>query len=156
MNIQEIDMNALLAKTLQSLDFQLKESQCEIHIDPLPGCYGDASLLDQLFANIISNALKYSDSQRALKITVGAKKIHSRVVYTIRDTGIGIAQKHLDKIWDVFYRIAPRSGKTGEGLGLSLVKRIAEKHKGKVWAESEESKGSDFYIELNNLSFTEF
>jgi len=53
-------------------------------------------------------------------------------------------------------RVDPRSGKTGEGLGLNLVKQIAEKHKGKVWAESEENKGSVFHIELNNLSFTEF
>jgi signal transduction histidine kinase/HAMP domain-containing protein len=156
MNIQEIDMNALFAKILQSLDFQIKEAQCEIHIDPLPECFGDAALLDQLFSNIISNALKHSDSQRALEIIVDAKKIHNRVVYAIRDTGKGIAQKHLDKIWDVFYRIDPRSGKTGEGIGLSVVKRIAEKHKGKVWAESEENKGSVFHIELNNRSFTEF
>lgn len=156
MNIQKIDMNELFANILQSLDFQIKEAQCKIHINPLPGCYGDAALLDQLFANIISNALKYSDSERALEITVDAKKRHNRVVYTIKDTGKGIAQKHLDKIWDVFYRIDPRSGKSGEGIGLSLVKRIAEKHKGKVWVESEENIGSGFYIELNNRLFTEF
>ncbi len=156
MNIQEIDMNALFAKILQSLDFQIKEAQCEIYINPLPKCFGDAALLDQLFANIISNALKYSDSERVLEITVDAKKSYSKVVYTIRDTGKGIAQKHLEKIWDVFYRIGIRSGKTGEGIGLSLVKRIAEKHKGKVWAESEENKGSVFYIELHSHSFTEF
>jgi signal transduction histidine kinase len=155
MNIQKIDMNALFAKILQSLDFQIKEAQCKIHINPLPECYGDAALLDQLFANIISNALKYSDSERTLEITVDAKKIYNRVVYTIRDNGKGIAQKHLDKIWDVFYRIDPRSAKTGEGIGLSLVKRIAEKHRGKVWAESEENRGSVFNIELHNRSFTE-
>ncbi len=154
-NIQKIDMNALFANIIQRFDFQIKEAQCEIHINPLPGCYGDAALLDQLFANIISNALKYSDSERALEITVNAKNTYNRVVYTIRDTGKGIAQKHLDKIWDVFYRIDPRSVKTGEGIGLSLVKRIAEKHKGKVWTESEENKGSVFHIELHNRSFTE-
>lgn len=155
MNIQKIDMNELFANILQSLDFQIKEAQCEIHIDPLYECYGDAALLDQLFANIISNALKYSDSERTLEITVDARKKYNRVVYTIRDTGKGIAQKHLDKIWDVFYRIDPRSGESGEGIGLSLVKRIVEKHKGKVWAESEENKGSVFHIELHNRSFTE-
>jgi len=156
MNIQKIDMNALFSKTLKNLDFQIKEAQCKIHMNPLPQCYGDATLLDQLMENIISNALKYADSERALEITVDAKKIHNRVVYTIRDTGKGIAQKHLEKIWDVFYRIDPRSGKTGEGIGLSLVKQIAEKHKGKVWAESEENKGTTFYIELHNRTFTEF
>jgi len=156
MNIQKIDMNALFSKILQSLDFQIKEAQCEIHINPLPECYGDNALLDQLFENIISNALKYADSERALEITVDAKKTYNKVVYTIRDTGKGIAQKHLEKIWDVFYRIDPLSDKSGEGIGLSLVKQIAEKHKGKVWAESEENKGSIFYIELHNHIFNEF
>lgn len=155
MNIKKIDMNKLLAKILQSLDFQIKETNCEIHIDPLPECYGDEALLDQIFANIISNALKYKDAGRALKITVSAKYVNNKVVYAIRDTGKGIVQKYLDKIWDVFYRVDPRSGKSGEGIGLSLVKRIAEKHKGKAWAESVENKGSVFYIELQNRKFTE-
>lgn len=156
MKIQKIDMNALFAKILQNLDFQIKEAHCDIHIDTLPVCYGDAALLDQLFTNIISNALKYSDSERALEISVDAKDIYNKVVYTIGDTGKGIAQKHLGRIWDVFYRIDPRSGKTGEGIGLSLVKRIVEKHKGKVWVESEENTGSVFHIELHNRSFAEF
>lgn len=156
MNIQKIDINALFTKILQRLDFQIKEAQCKIHVSPLPPCYGDAELLDQLFANIISNALKYADSERTLEITVDAKKKNNRVVYAIRDTGKGMAQKYFDKIWDIFYRIDPRSGKSGDGIGLSLVKRISDKHKGKVWVESEENKGSEFFIELNNRKFTEF
>jgi len=155
MSIQKIDMNTLLSKILQSLDFQIKEVECDIHLGSLPDCYGDAELLDQLFTNLLSNALKYSDSERALDITVGAEKNYSRVVYSIRDTGRGIASNKLEKIWDVFYRVDPRSDKTGEGIGLSLVKRIAEKHKGRVWAESEEDKGSVFYIELHSNLFSE-
>jgi len=155
MNIQKIDMNKLFAKIFHSLDFQINEARCKFEIDLLPDCYGDGPLLDQLFSNIISNALKYSDSDRVLKVTVDAKKNYDKVVYAIRDTGKGIAQKNLGKIWDVFYRIDPRSGKNGEGIGLSLVKRIVEKHKGRVWAESKENKGSVFFIELHNRSFTE-
>lgn len=155
MNIQEIDMNALLAKTVQSLDFQIKEARCEIHIKSLPECFGDAALLDQLFANIISNALKYSDSERTLLIIVDGKKTYNRVLYTVRDTGRGIAGKYLEKIWNVFYRIDPHSEISGEGIGLSLVKRIAEKHRGKVWVESEENKGTVFQIELHNRPFSE-
>ena len=156
MNIQKIDMNVVFSKILQNLDFQIKESQCKILIAPLPECYGDAELLDQLFENIISNALKYSDSERPLEITINATKESNKVVYAIKDTGKGMAQKHLEKIWDIFYRIDPRSGKTGEGIGLSLVKQITEKHKGKVWVKSEENKGSIFYIELHNRIFSEY
>jgi signal transduction histidine kinase len=156
MSIQKIDMNELFAKIHHSLDFQIKEVQCKIHVNRLPECYGDAALLDQLFTNIISNALKYYDAGRPLEITVDAKSVFNKVVYTIKDTGKGIAQKHLDKIWDVFYRVDPKSGKAGEGIGLSLVKRIVEKHKGKIWVESEKNKGSVFHVELQNRTFTEF
>jgi len=98
MNIQKIDMNALFATILQTLDFQIKEAQCKIHIHPLPGCYGDAVLLDQLFENIISNALKYADSKRALEITVEAKKTTIRLF-----TPLGIPVKELHKnIWKKF------------------------------------------------------
>ncbi len=154
MNIQKIDMNALFANILQGLDFQIKEACCEIHLDPLPECYGDEALLDQMFTNIISNALKYKDAGRPLEITVSAKNFHNKVVYTIRDTGKGIAQKYLEKIWGIFYRVDPRSEIAGEGLGLSLVKQIAEKHKGKAWVESVENKGSVFHIALKNRNFT--
>ena len=155
MNIQKINMNAVFSKILHNLDFQIKEAQCNILIDTLPECYGDPELLDQLFENIISNALKYSDSERPLEITINATKEHNKVVYTIKDNGKGMAQKYLEKIWDIFYRVDPRSGKTGEGIGLSLVKQITEKHKGKVWVNSEENKGSIFYIELHNRIFSE-
>ena len=156
LRVQKIDMNELIAEVLKSLDFQIKEAQCDIRVESLPYCYGDAALLDQVFTNIISNALKYSDSERALKITVDAKLAYNRVVYNIRDTGKGITNKLLGKIWDIFYRVDPRSEKSGEGIGLSVVKRIVEKHKGKVWAESEVNKGSVFHVELSNRSFTEF
>ncbi len=155
MNIKKIDMNDLLTKIIKRLDFQITEVGCKIHINTLPECYGDAALLDQLFSNIISNALKYYDSERTLEITVEAKQNYNRLIYTIRDNGIGIEQKQLDKIWDVFYRIDPNSDETGEGIGLSLVKRIVEKHKGKVWVESEINKGSDFHVELQKLNFTQ-
>ena len=155
MNIQKNDMNQLFAKILDGLDFQIKETACKIHVNSLPECYGDAALLDQLFTNIISNALKYYDVDRPLKITVDAKKNFNKLVYTIKDTGKGIAPKHLDKIWDIFYRVDPKSDKAGEGIGLSLVKQIVEKHKGKIWVESEKNKGSVFHIELHNGTFTE-
>jgi signal transduction histidine kinase len=154
MNIQKIDMNQLIAKIVHNLDFQINETACEIHVNPLPECYGDAALLDQLFTNIISNALKYYDAERTLEITVEAKTIYNKVVYSISDTGKGMEQKYLDKIWNIFYRIDSKSGKAGEGLGLSLVKQIVEKHKGKIWVESKKNKGSVFHIELQNRTFT--
>lgn len=156
MTIQKIDMNKLFLKILNNLDFQIKEIDCKVHVNTLSECYGDMVLLDQLFTNIISNSLKYYDEDRPLEITVESETIFNKVVYSIKDTGKGIAQKNMDKIWDVFYQVNPKSGKAGEGIGLSLVKRIVEKHKGKIWVESEENKGTIFHVELYNSIFNEF
>jgi signal transduction histidine kinase len=79
----------------------------------------------------------------------------NNVIYSVKDTGIGIETRHLEKVWDVFYRVDPSSNVAGEGIGLSLTKRITDKHKGKIWIESEIGKGSIFYIELQKNEFVE-
>jgi len=76
-------------------------------------------------------------------------------MYRIKDTGIGIPPRYHKKIWDVFYQVDSHSPETGEGIGLSIVKRIIDKHKGKIRVESEEGKGSVFYIELPGNIFSE-
>ena len=70
-----------------------------------------------------------------------------RVVYSIEDNGIGIAAQHQDSIYRVFHRLDPQRG-TGEGLGLTIVRRILDRHRGKIWVESEPNKGSTFYLSL--------
>jgi signal transduction histidine kinase len=155
MSIQEIEMNTLIQNVIRALSFQIEEAGADIVVENLPDCYGDAALLDQLFANIIGNALKYRDKERQLVITIDAQTHYNKVLYSVHDTGIGIAQRHLEKIWDVFYQVDSQSPEAGEGIGLSIVKRIIDKHKGKIRVESEEGKGSVFYIELPGYEFSE-
>ena len=80
---------------------------------------------------------------------------HDTIVYAIKDNGLGIAERHLDKIWNVFFRVDAASPESGEGIGLSFVKRIVDKHKGKIWAESIEGEGSTFFVELQKNEFQE-
>jgi PAS domain S-box-containing protein len=155
MTIKKIDMNQLMRNILSRYNFQITELSAKVKMDDLPGCYGDENQLNQLFSNIIGNALKYTDKSRPFELDITAENHYNKVVYVIKDTGTGIAPRHLEKIWDVFYRVDSASAQAGEGIGLSIVKRIADKHKGKVWAKSEEGKGSTFYIELQKNEFSE-
>ena len=155
MTIKKVDINLLFKTIINTLNFQLCEISANVNVDNLPDCYGDENQLNQLFTNIIVNAIKYRDKQRPLLISITATNQYHKVIYSIKDNGIGIAKRHLEKIWDVFYRVDATSPEAGEGIGLSLVKRIVDKHKGKIWTESEEGKGSTFFVELLKSEFTE-
>jgi len=155
LTIVKIDMNKLIEQVIQSFSFQIQESGAKVVVENLPFCYGDASLLNQLFSNIFGNALKYRDKNKQLNIIIEATTKYNKVIYSIKDTGLGISERHLEKIWDVFYQVDSKSSEAGDGIGLSIVKRITDKHKGKIYVESEENKGSIFYIELNKNKFSE-
>jgi len=153
LTIKRIDMNMLIKEVLKSLNYQLTECNAQLDIHHLSDCYGDVNLLNQVFSNIIGNSIKYRDSNRRLWLEIASKVEFNRVRYSIKDNGIGINPRQLEKIWDIFYRVDASSSEAGEGLGLSLARRIVEKHKGKIWAESKEGTGSTFYIELQKNIF---
>ncbi|MCX6278896.1 MAG: PAS domain-containing protein [Bacteroidetes bacterium] len=155
MNIRRIDMNQMFKTIIAAHNFQITEIFAKVIVKDLPDCYGDENQLNQLFSNIIGNALRYRDKTRKLIIEIGAVTQYHKVIYSIKDSGIGIAQRNLEKIWDVFFRVDSQGEESGEGIGLSIAKRIADKHKGKIFAESEEGKGSAFFVELPKDKFSE-
>ena len=155
MTINEIDINRLFQTIIANFNFHLTQLGATITAKDMPSCYGDENLLSSLFSNIIANAIKYHDKNRRLVIEVTAQKQLRKVIYSIRDNGLGIEPRHLEKIWDIFYRVDSTLADAGEGLGLSIVKIIAEKHKGRVWVESAIGKGSVFYVELQPIEFSE-
>ncbi len=155
MIIKEVDVRVLLKTVIDNYNFQLTEIDASVFIDEIPHCYGDEILLNQLFSNLIGNSIKYCDKNRKPVIEITGYKEFRKAVYSIRDNGIGIDKRHQEKIWDIFYRIDSKNGDAGEGIGLSIVWRIAEKHGGRVWVESEPGTGSTFYVELQTNSFSE-
>ena len=114
----------------------------------LPKVGGDRYRIEQILLNLLDNAVKYTASPGS--ITISAKHKGDMVEVAITDTGIGIPQKDLSRIFERFYRVdKARSRKLGgTGLGLSIVKHLVQAHNGKVWAESEEGRGSTFYFTL--------
>ena len=155
LNLTKVNMNLLFDAVVYANHYLIQQKDVEIDIQNLPDCYGDENLLNQVFTNIISNAIKYQNTSRKLKIEITAETQPTTVIYTIKDNGMGIAERHLDKIWNVFFRVDAASPQSGEGIGLSFVKRIVHKHKGKIWAKSEEGKGSSFVVELQQNEFVE-
>lgn len=153
MYVSNIDMNLLLTDVLSALNYQIEEMGVKIDMAELPNCFGDMNLLNQLFSNILSNSIKYRHPDRQLSLTISGKNQYNRIVYTIQDNGIGIAKRHLEKIWDVFFQVNPAKTDSGDGIGLSIVKRIIDKHRGKIKVTSAEGEGTTFNIELLGYDF---
>jgi signal transduction histidine kinase len=111
-------------------------------------CRGDRQQLSQVFSNLIDNAIKYRDKDRPLIISISSRAEGQRVIYTVADNGIGISAENIDKVWELFRRLEIDDTVQGEGLGLTIARRIVERHNGRIWVESEEHSGSRFHVEL--------
>jgi signal transduction histidine kinase len=146
LNTSELDMNSILSEITMEFNLQIKDSGARVEISELPPCYGDRDQINQVFSNLIGNALKYLSSDREGVIKVYGHIEDSRSVYCVEDNGIGISPEYKEKVFDIFHQLEPDV--TGEGLGLTIVRKIVEKHHGSIWVESEEGKGSRFFVSL--------
>lgn len=139
------DLNEVVRIVLQDLRSQIEESRAEVRCDTLPVISADGTRLQQVFQNLIGNALKYR-GEREPKIHVGAKPGLREWLFSVRDNGIGIDMRYKEKIFGLFERLEKEKG--GTGIGLAVSRAIVEKHGGRIWVESEPGKGSTFYFTL--------
>jgi PAS domain S-box-containing protein len=145
----QVEMRAMLQNILETMAFQIEKTGAQVEIqEPLDDCYGDRNQLNQVFSNLVDNALKYRAPDRPLRITLSSARKGGKITYMIADTGLGIAPENQDKIWELFRRLEEDASIPGEGLGLTLTRRIVERHGGNIWVESEPGVGSRFFIEL--------
>ncbi len=147
-DLEILNMNELLGKVLHAQRFQIQQRQAEVTIDPLPVCLGDAVMVNQLFTNLIDNALKYSDPSRPCRIRVSGQTLESCALYAVADNGVGIEPEFQQEVFQIFYRLHPGGATPGEGLGLAIVKRILDRLGGSVRIESTPGEGTTFWISL--------
>lgn len=145
--MKTLDMNALLADIAANCQFRLIESGGTLTIENLPHCRGDADQITQVFSNLIGNAIKYRQPSRPLCIRVYPSADKDFATYCVDDNGKGIAAEHHDKVFDLFTRLDPDVAE-GEGLGLTIAKRMIERQGGKIWVTSEIGKGSTFFVAM--------
>ena len=111
----------------------------------LPNIKGDKTKLQQVFENLLTNAIKFSDkSKGVIEIDFSTKENHYE--FSIKDNGIGIDKKYHDKIFKIFHTL--NKSKDSSGIGLSIVKKIVSLHGGNIWLESKLNKGTTFYFTL--------
>ena len=120
----------------------------EFTLDELPDAYAEKVTIQQVWINLISNALKYSRKKEKTVIKISWLQRDNTVVYYIKDNGSGFDMEYYDKLFGVFQRLHSQDEFEGTGVGLAIVQRIIEKHDGKIWAESKPNEGATFYFSL--------
>jgi len=147
LRIETLDMNKLLGEVTNVFEFRIKETGTTVRVEKLPVCRGDSVQVNQVFSNLLDNALKFLDPQRQGEITITGTAEGEKSVYCVEDNGRGIAQQHHERVFEIFQSLGSGEGR-GEGLGLSIVQRIVGRHGGRVRLESTPGHGSRFYVEL--------
>jgi len=149
--LEPLEMGDLAATTLDSLRLDVEKSGAEVLVGELPEARGDATAVGQILSNLIVNAVRYLQPGRPGRIEIGGVTENSFNRYWVRDNGVGIPETARKKLFQVFQRFHPKLA-AGEGMGLATVKRIVERHGGKVWAESEEGTGTTFLFTLPSVA----
>lgn len=148
LELENIEISLLAHEILERYQYSEPERQVEIKIADNLVCRGDRGLIIIVMENLLGNAWKYSAKKDVSKIEFGYVNKDGEVIYFVKDNGAGFNMDYKNKLFEAFKRLHSDSEFQGTGVGLATVARVIEKHKGKVWAESEVDKGSTFYFNL--------
>jgi signal transduction histidine kinase len=145
--LEPTDLHVVLGEALRNLASAIQESRAIVTNDDLPSVRVDPVQLQQVFQNLIGNAIKFRGKVFP-HIHVSAREEGGEWLFSVKDNGIGINAKHADKLFVIFQRLHTKEEYPGTGIGLAVCKRIVERHGGRIWFESEPGKGSTFHFTL--------
>ncbi|TAN42317.1 MAG: GHKL domain-containing protein [Nitrospirae bacterium] len=143
---EKTDCESVLQQTFDNMQVAVRESGAVVTHDPLPVVVADKTQLIQVFQNLIANAIKFRSGEIP-RIHISARQEKDGFVFSVRDNGIGIEPQFNDRIFTLFRRLHGREY-SGMGIGLTICRRIVERHGGKIWVESELGKGAVFYFTI--------
>jgi PAS domain S-box-containing protein len=139
----QVSMEEQVKQILTEISMQ---SNVSIKLGHLPDAFVDASLFNQIWVNLISNAIKYSAKKENAEVEIGSTQAGGETIYFVRDNGAGFDMNYADKLFRPFQRLHDSSEFEGTGIGLAIVNRIVTKHGGRIWAEAKPDEGACFYF----------
>jgi len=145
---QPVSISSLVGTVIAELRPENDGRQVQMQIGTLPDCVADASLLKQVFVNLLSNAYKFTRNKPSALIEIGCREDKGERIYFVRDNGAGFEMRYANKLFGVFQRFHNEREFEGTGVGLSIVQRIINRHGGRIWAEAEVDKGATFNFTL--------
>jgi len=148
LHIENVDIESEVRALCDELNRQYSARTIALRIDALPPVQADRALLRQVFANLLSNAYKFTRNMPLAKIDVGSEIQEGERVFYVRDNGAGFDMANVEKLFGVFQRLHSNTDFEGNGVGLSIVQRIVQRHGGRIWAVSAPHRGATFYFTL--------
>jgi two-component system, chemotaxis family, sensor kinase Cph1 len=143
-----VDMDRLVRETFTDLRFETTGRDIHWDIGELPEVRGDRAMLQLVLQNLLSNAIKYTRPRERAVIEIDSTRNEGEVVFFVRDNGVGFDMAYVGKLFDVFQRLHHAEEFEGTGIGLATVRRIVQRHGGRVWAEGRTGEGATFYFSL--------
>ncbi|WP_231425233.1 ATP-binding protein [Pedobacter sp. Leaf250] len=147
---ETVNMQSLIKEISTEVWAAFKADNAELILGQSIDLKGDKTMIAQVFTNLISNAVKYSSMVEKPKISVSANMDGGETIYSVKDNGMGIDNRYYDRVFELFKRMDNVKEIEGTGVGLAIVKRIVERHNGRVWFESKLNSGSTFYVAFKN------
>jgi light-regulated signal transduction histidine kinase (bacteriophytochrome) len=146
LTFKDVDLNEIANNALSDFEIAIEEKGAVLTIQPLPVIKGDKRMMQQLFENIISNALKYSKKDLAPRISISCEKENGNIRLAFSDNGIGFDEKYLPQMFTLFQRLHTLENYEGTGLGLAICRKIVELHQGEIRASAREGEGATIYV----------
>ena len=147
-NLEPVDLNVLVKEITMIFQKQITEKKAFIDVGELPVIHAYKPSIEQVFQNLIGNAIKYKRKNIPAQITISAIAVNEYWQFSVTDNGIGIEEEYFDKIFVIFQRLHLKNEFSGTGIGLAITKKIIENSGGKIWLTSEPGKGSTFYFTI--------
>jgi PAS domain S-box-containing protein len=144
---ERVDCAALVERVVDDLQGVMGETGATVTCDPCPVVTADPTMLGRVFQNLVTNALKFRGTEPPV-VAITAEQQGGEWVFSVSDNGIGMSRDDVERIFRPFERLHGRHEYEGTGVGLAICRRVVERHGGRIWAESEEGKGSTFYFTL--------